>query len=128
MSQAKSVSSPLPSHFKLSSKHGPSIDKEKEDMSNISKTALGGSQVHHEIFKRYFQFEVTFRDGKLILVGTMHIDVRYHWLRDALNGELFELEKTHTDHNGFDMLIKNLPRSKLELCRSTVGMTSSSSK
>ncbi|KAA0065635.1 Retrovirus-related Pol polyprotein from transposon TNT 1-94 [Cucumis melo var. makuwa] len=30
---------------------------------------------------------------------TKHIDVRYHWLRDALNDELFELEKIYTDHN-----------------------------
>ena len=36
MSQAKSVSSPLPSHFKLSSKQSPSIDKKKKDMSKIS--------------------------------------------------------------------------------------------
>ena len=54
--------------------------------------------------------------------------MRYHWLRDALNDELFELEKIHTDHNGSDMLTRNLPRSKFEFCRSIVGMTSSSSK
>ena len=59
---------------------------------------------------------------------TKHIDVRYHWLRDALNDKLFELEKIHTDHNGSDMLTKNLPRSKIEFCRSTVGMTNSFSK
>ncbi|TYK18300.1 Retrovirus-related Pol polyprotein from transposon TNT 1-94 [Cucumis melo var. makuwa] len=59
---------------------------------------------------------------------TNHIDVRYHWLRDALNDELFELEKIHTDCNESDMLTKNLPRTKLEFCRSIVGMTSSSSK
>ena len=55
-----------------------------------------------------------------------HIDVRYHWLRDALNDNLFELEKIHTDHNGSDMLTKTLPREKLEVCRSIVGMASSS--
>ncbi|TYK14965.1 retrovirus-related Pol polyprotein from transposon TNT 1-94 [Cucumis melo var. makuwa] len=59
---------------------------------------------------------------------TKHIDVRYHWLRDALNDELFELEKIHTNHNRSDMLTKNLPRVKLEFCCSTVGMTSSSTK
>ena len=32
MSKAKVVRSPLASHFKLSSRHSPSIDKEKEDM------------------------------------------------------------------------------------------------
>ena len=55
-----------------------------------------------------------------------HIDVRYHWLRDALNDNLFELEKIHTDHNGSDMLTKTLPREKLEVCRLIAGMASSS--
>ena len=59
---------------------------------------------------------------------TKHIDVRYHWMRDALNDELFELEKIHTDHNGSNMLTKNLPRKKLELCRFATGMASSSTK
>ncbi|RVW54023.1 Aromatic aminotransferase ISS1 [Vitis vinifera] len=44
-----------------------------------------------------------------------HIDVRYHWMRDALNDNLFELEKIHTDHNDSDMLTKSLPREKLEV-------------
>ena len=36
MSQAKSVISPLPSHFKLISKQSPSTDKGKEDMNKAS--------------------------------------------------------------------------------------------
>ena len=59
---------------------------------------------------------------------TKHIDVRYHWMRDTLNDELFEHEKIHTNHDGSDMLTKNLPREKLEFCRSAVGMASSSTK
>ena len=55
-----------------------------------------------------------------------HIDVRYHWMRDALNDNLFELEKIHTNHNGSDMLTKSLPREKLEVCCSIVGMASPS--
>ena len=35
MSKAKMVSSPLASHFKQSSKHNPSTDKEKEDMRRV---------------------------------------------------------------------------------------------
>ena len=35
MSKAKVVSSPLASHFKLSSRHSPSTDKEKEDMRRV---------------------------------------------------------------------------------------------
>ena len=44
-----------------------------------------------------------------------HIDIRYHWIRDALNEKLFELEKIHADHNGFDMLTKALTREKLKV-------------
>ena len=51
-----------------------------------------------------------------------HIDVRYHWMRYALNDNLFELEKIHIDHNDLDMLTKSLLREKLEVCCSIVGM------
>ncbi|RDX82006.1 hypothetical protein CR513_37258, partial [Mucuna pruriens] len=34
-----------------------------------------------------------------------HIDVRYHWIRDALDAKLLELAKVHTDDNGADMMI-----------------------
>ena len=55
-----------------------------------------------------------------------HIDVRYHWMRNALNDNLFELEKIHTDHYGSDMLTKSLPKEKLEVCCSITGMASPS--
>ena len=42
-----------------------------------------------------------------------HIDVRYHWIRDALEMKLFCLEKINTDENGSDMMIKPIPTEKL---------------
>ena len=42
--------------------------------------------------------------------------VRYHWIRDALDAKLLELEKVHTDDNGADMMTKALPRGKFEVC------------
>ena len=51
-----------------------------------------------------------------------HIDVRYHWIRDALDSKLMELEKIHTDDNGSDMLTKVLPRGKFEFCREVAGL------
>jgi hypothetical protein len=51
-----------------------------------------------------------------------HIDVRYHWIRDALDSKLMELEKIHTDDNGSDMLTKVLPRGKFEFCRIEAGL------
>ncbi|RDX69198.1 hypothetical protein CR513_51722, partial [Mucuna pruriens] len=43
-----------------------------------------------------------------------HIDVRYHWICDALDAKLLELAKVHTDDNGADMMTKALPRGKFE--------------
>ena len=40
------VSSPLASHFKLSSKHNPSIDKEKEDMRIVLYALVVGSLIY----------------------------------------------------------------------------------
>ncbi|KAJ0754054.1 putative RNA-directed DNA polymerase [Helianthus annuus] len=58
---------------------------------------------------------------------TKHIDVKYHWIRDALEDKLFELDKVHTDDNGSDMLTKSLARQKLKICCSIAGMANSSS-
>ena len=47
-------------------------------------------------------------------------------MRDALNDNLFEIEKIHIDHNDLDMLTKSLPREKLRVCCSIAGMVSPS--
>ena len=255
MSKAKVVSSPLASHFKLSSRHSPSTDKEKEDMRRVLYASAVGSLMyamvctrpdiayavgvvsrflsnpgrqHWEAVKwimRYLRgtskLKLTFGSGKPVLIGytdsdmagdvdnrkstsgylmtfsggavswqsrlqkcvalstteakyiaaaeackellwmkrsmqelgfkqqhyvvycdnqsaihlnknstfharSKHIDVRYHWMRDALNDNLFEIEKIHTDNNGSDMLTKTLPREKLGVCCSIAGMVSPS--
>ena len=46
MSKAKVVSSPLASHFKLSSIHSPSTDKEKEDMRRVLYALVVGSLMY----------------------------------------------------------------------------------
>ena len=46
ISKAKVVSSPLASHFKLSNRHSPSIDKEKEDMRRVSYASTVGSLMY----------------------------------------------------------------------------------
>ncbi|KAJ9556141.1 hypothetical protein OSB04_010755 [Centaurea solstitialis] len=58
---------------------------------------------------------------------TKHIDVRYHWIRDALEDKMFELDKVYTDDNGSDMLTKALACEKLKICCSITGMANSSS-
>ncbi|RDX62210.1 hypothetical protein CR513_59484, partial [Mucuna pruriens] len=48
-----------------------------------------------------------------------HVDLRYHWIHDALDAKLLELTKVHTDDNGVDMMIKTVPRGKFEACCET---------
>ncbi|RDY09567.1 hypothetical protein CR513_06043, partial [Mucuna pruriens] len=45
-----------------------------------------------------------------------HIDVRYHWIRDALDAKLLELVKVHIDDNGAGMMTKRVPRGKFKAC------------
>ncbi|KAI4299912.1 hypothetical protein L6164_033332 [Bauhinia variegata] len=51
-----------------------------------------------------------------------HIEVRYHWIRDALERKQFFLEKIHTDDNGSDMMTKTLPMGKFATCKMKAGM------
>jgi len=51
-----------------------------------------------------------------------HIDMRYHWILDALDVGLLELSKVHTDDNGADMMTKTLPRWKFEVCCKIAGL------
>ncbi|GJZ78165.1 putative RNA-directed DNA polymerase [Tanacetum coccineum] len=46
---------------------------------------------------------------------TKHIDIRYHWIRDAIEDGMFELNKVHTDDNASDMLTKAVAREKLKV-------------
>ena len=52
MSKAKVVSSPLASHFKLSSRHSSSIDKEKEDMRRVPYASVVGSLMYAMVCTR----------------------------------------------------------------------------
>nr|KYP56164.1 Retrovirus-related Pol polyprotein from transposon TNT 1-94 [Cajanus cajan] len=51
-----------------------------------------------------------------------HIDVRYYWIRDALDAKLLELAKIHTNDNGADMITKALPKGKFEVFCEIVGL------
>ena len=51
-----------------------------------------------------------------------HINMRYHWIRDALDAKLLKLSKIHTDDNGADMMTKTLPRGKFEVCCEIAGL------
>ncbi|CAA0834695.1 Unknown protein [Striga hermonthica] len=53
---------------------------------------------------------------------TKHIDVRYHWLRQAVEEQQFKLEKIHIDENPADMMTKVITGGKLQLCVELIGM------
>ncbi|CAH9131081.1 unnamed protein product [Cuscuta epithymum] len=53
---------------------------------------------------------------------TKHIDVRYHWLREAIEEDELKLSKIHTNKNATDMLTKVVPHEKHKLCTSIIGM------
>ena len=55
---------------------------------------------------------------------TKHIEVRYHWIRDATEKKRFKLKKIHTDKNAADMMTKVIPKQKMEFCSMLAGMES----
>jgi ATP-binding cassette subfamily B (MDR/TAP) protein 1 len=54
---------------------------------------------------------------------TKHIDVRYHWIRNALENRLMQIVKIDTKWNPSDMMTKPLTKEKYELCRKLAGVT-----
>ena len=55
---------------------------------------------------------------------TKHIEVRYHWIRNATEEKRFKLKKIHTDKNAADMMTKVIPKQKMEFCSMLAGMES----
>jgi hypothetical protein len=53
---------------------------------------------------------------------TKHIDVIYHWFRQAAEEQQFKLEKICTDKNLADMMTKVVMHEKLQLCAELIGM------
>ncbi|KAI4353628.1 hypothetical protein L6164_002561 [Bauhinia variegata] len=53
---------------------------------------------------------------------TKHIDVKYHWIREAIQLKQFSLEKVHANDNGLDMLTKILPLEKFATCEEKEGL------
>ena len=55
---------------------------------------------------------------------TMHIDVRYHWIKKAIEEQLFQIRKIHIDENTTDMMMKLITKEKLARCIKNTGMSS----
>ena len=55
---------------------------------------------------------------------TKHIDVRYHWIKKAIEEQLFKIRKIHIDKNIVDMMTKVITKEKLARCIKNVGFSS----
>ncbi|RDY11768.1 hypothetical protein CR513_03516, partial [Mucuna pruriens] len=71
-------------------------------------TLIGGGE------PEYYQESMESEERKK--AWSKHIDVRYHWICNALDSKLLELAKVHTGDNGVDMLTRVVHRGKFEAC------------
>ena len=53
---------------------------------------------------------------------TMHIDVKYHFIRDVLKDKHMDLVKVHTDDNRADILTKGVAFECFAHCRALMGV------
>ncbi|PKI75376.1 hypothetical protein CRG98_004260 [Punica granatum] len=128
MGNAKSVSSPLASHFKLSSKQCPTTEYIAVTESN--KEMLWLQKFLHELSLKQERCALHYDSQSAIYLcknltihsRSKHIDIKFHWIRDVLESKMVKLDKVHTDENGADMMTKPLAKEKLHVYRSIVGM------
>ena len=57
-------------------------------------------------------------------VRTKHIDVRYHWIKKAIEEQLFQMRKIHIYENTIDMMTKVITKEKLTRCIKNMRMSS----
>ncbi|PKI57905.1 hypothetical protein CRG98_021693 [Punica granatum] len=132
MGNAKPVSSPLASHFKLSSKQCPTT--EYIAVTEGCKEMLWLQKFLQELSlkqERYVlhcdsQSAIHLCKNPTFHSRSKHIDIKFHWIRDVLKSKLVKLDKVHTDENGADMMTKPLAREKFHVCRSIAGMLETS--
>ena len=53
---------------------------------------------------------------------TKHIDIRYHYIREAIQGEIVNLCYCPTEQMVADLLTKSLPRERFKMLRDAMGM------
>jgi len=68
------------------------------------------------------QSAINLNKNSIYLSRSKHIDVCYHWIRDALENLLMQIVKIDTSRNLPNMMTKPLSKEKHELCRSLAGM------
>ncbi|CAA0837277.1 Unknown protein [Striga hermonthica] len=118
MKSAKPVNTPLANHFKLSKRSSPTSQEEKEAMASVPYS----SDIAHAVGVVSSQSALDLSKNVMYHSRTKHIDVRYHWLRQVVEEQQFNLEKIRTDENPADMMTKVVTGGKLQLCAELIGM------
>jgi hypothetical protein len=82
---------------------------------------LGKKQENNRL---YYDSESTIHIAKnsTFHSNTKHIQLRYHFIRSALEDRHLKLEKIHTSQNPIDMLTKGVTREKLSSCSVSIGL------
>lgn len=55
---------------------------------------------------------------------TKHIDVRYHYIRENFEKDLFKIEFVSTNEQSADIFTKALPKDKFQYFRAKIGIIS----
>ena len=51
------------------------------------------------------------------------MDVRYHWIRKAIEEQLFQIRKIHIDEKTADMMTKVITKEKMARCIKNMSMS-----
>ena len=70
------------------------------------------------------QSEIDLSKNTMYHARTKHINVIYHWIRKAIEEQLFQIRKIHINENTTDMMTKVITKEKLTLCIENTGMNS----
>ena len=90
------------------------------------KDFIGELGIRHEEFRLHCDSQSAIHLAKNAAYHskTKHIQRRYHWLRERVEGKDFALTKIHTEEYGLDMLTKVLSVEELDVCWRWIGMAS----